>query len=383
MFHVHMKNIPHVEDIILNDLGPRDLVKAKQVSKGWAYAVRRYVGQLSKERTSDLLEKAFLEPVQTHVTVKLPQKVMDLTINDNNKVFILGEKSILQLNPVNFHVSRNLVLERSKDAGDCGNDIEGRWILFASKTGRNFQVKNKRHTLKFRISGSGDILKYVGIAAGRSNNGNDEVIGTRILPRKLPQRLDLRKGLQASDIIQLPNGIYMCAVEKAGAQEPRTQIYVFGKIFQIFEGGEMERLWFRYATLIAPKLIATVPMRGVKLRVVGTRVFCYSSGLGNTVIVFDVWNPSSVEIHGENVDVTTETTRRVSKRKLLNTPCTLCRHRRTCDTDCVTPCKDLGDFPPPHDMFICQRCIHRQYIITCNVCNHAFYCEHIMATYQQ
>ena len=41
-----MRTVDEVEDMILNDLGPRDLVKAKQVSKDWAQAVRRYIGQM-------------------------------------------------------------------------------------------------------------------------------------------------------------------------------------------------------------------------------------------------------------------------------------------------------------------------------------------------
>ena len=46
MFHAYKRNIPHVEDAILDSLGPRDLVNTKQVCRGWASAVRRYIGQL-------------------------------------------------------------------------------------------------------------------------------------------------------------------------------------------------------------------------------------------------------------------------------------------------------------------------------------------------
>jgi len=391
MFHAYMRNIPELEDIILTNLGPRDLVNAKQVSKGWAGAVRRYVGQLQNknkkqlERTSDLMEQAFLEPVQMHATVKLPQKVRDLTINGNGKVFILGEESIMELDTCNFHVIKNMVLERKKDVRgrellwDRENKVEGPWLLFAGKTGRQFQLKNHRHTLKFKTSRAPGILNYVGIA-GRSN-GNGEVIGTRILPRFLPLRVDPRTGLQASDVIQLPNGIYMCAVEKDNTesylQEPRTQIYVFGKTFETNDGNrtKMERLMYRYATIIAPKLIAVVPMSDVRLCVVGTRVFCYNNGTGckdaglrDTIIVFDAWNPASVETLGENVEVTEETPNRVSKRRpvYVVTPCILCKH-------------NAGLIMTPGGMYICNGCIHRQYISTCNICNHGFFCEHMKA----
>ena len=62
----------------------------------------------------------------------------------------------------------------------------------------------------------------------------------------------------------------------------------------------------------ALRLIATLPMRRPKIRVVGTRVYCYENrydpnGLlsqilpSNEIVVFDVWNPMSIIVPGENV----------------------------------------------------------------------------------
>ena len=72
MFLAYKKNIPKVEALIFDRLGPRDLVSSKQVCKGWAMAVRRYIRQLDAAKKSDLMGEAFLEPVHTYATVTLP-----------------------------------------------------------------------------------------------------------------------------------------------------------------------------------------------------------------------------------------------------------------------------------------------------------------------
>ena len=54
---------------------------------------------------------------------------------------------------------------------------------------------------------------------------------------------------------------------------------------------------------MAPRLIAMVPVKNAKIRVIGTRVFCYSSDRDtNCVAVFDVWNPDSVDVGSDNVE---------------------------------------------------------------------------------
>ena len=87
MFNEYKRELPHVERQIFDFLGPRDLVNAKQVCKHWAISVRRYIGQLDANRTSDLMKRAFLEPVPFHVVVEVPQTFHDLTINDRKEIY--------------------------------------------------------------------------------------------------------------------------------------------------------------------------------------------------------------------------------------------------------------------------------------------------------
>ena len=46
LFLAHKRNVPNVEDHILDLLGPRDLVAAKGVNRDWAQAVRSCIGTL-------------------------------------------------------------------------------------------------------------------------------------------------------------------------------------------------------------------------------------------------------------------------------------------------------------------------------------------------
>ena len=58
------------------------------------------------------------------------------------------------------------------------------------------------------------------------------------------------------------------------------------------------------------RLITTIPMRKVKLHIIGTRVICYDADkkdyslLWDRVIIFDVWNPDSVRrTVGEHIKI--------------------------------------------------------------------------------
>ena len=57
MFLAYNKNLPNVEDCILGNLSPRDLVNTKRVSRDWAMSVRRYIQQMGAKRKSDFLEE--------------------------------------------------------------------------------------------------------------------------------------------------------------------------------------------------------------------------------------------------------------------------------------------------------------------------------------
>ena len=46
VFHALKRNVPNVEDHVLERLCPRDLVRAKRVNRVWATAVRSYIRRL-------------------------------------------------------------------------------------------------------------------------------------------------------------------------------------------------------------------------------------------------------------------------------------------------------------------------------------------------
>ena len=48
IFHALKRNVPNVEDHILEMLGQRDLVMAKEVNRVWATAVRSYMKRLDR-----------------------------------------------------------------------------------------------------------------------------------------------------------------------------------------------------------------------------------------------------------------------------------------------------------------------------------------------
>ena len=51
-------------------------------------------------------------------------------------------------------------------------------------------------------------------------------------------------------------------------------------------------------------LIARIAMRRAKLRMIGTRVFCYESDLpSRKIVVFDIWNPISVNSDAVNTSI--------------------------------------------------------------------------------
>ena len=209
-------------------------------------------------------------------------------------------------------------------------------------------------TFKYRkVSKSTDTLTYDGM--GKRMSRNADVIGTQIVPRSIPESnlQNLKGTLGVSETIELGNGICIFAapLEK---EPPWTQIVAFGKMFLRGDGKETTRRIHRYARIIAPRLLATIPLRRVKMRVVGTRVFCYENGIssGNQVVVFDVWNPESVDVCSEDVIVTRDWEKLTVAINKWEKPCVLCKE----DTQAPLP-----RVKPPQHIRICHKCIHSQY----------------------
>ena len=102
MFSFDNRDIPDVEQQILSYLGPRDLVRAKMVSKAWRSGVVRHIKRLKTSKKWSLHNRAFLEPVTCHAKVRLHKRELDIAVNDAGEVYILTEDSILQYDIANM-----------------------------------------------------------------------------------------------------------------------------------------------------------------------------------------------------------------------------------------------------------------------------------------
>ena len=240
MFLAYNQNIPNVEERILGNLSPSDLINTKRASRDWAMSVRRYIQQMGAKRKSDLLEEALWQPTSTYATVKLPCHIRDLTVNDSGEVYILGEESIIQLDPVSLKVKRSMML----DDGAIQTIQEERLIgnetfLFANNDGSQFVIRRFRKGtfksvssfgLKCDKSKSGDVLTredptddllllsrnkdVVGLPMLQSSKVVPKCDGTsiRVLTSKCRCEFHkMKKPLGASDIVRLPNGTYLFA----------------------------------------------------------------------------------------------------------------------------------------------------------------------------
>ena len=326
MFFAYNRDLPKVEKYILDFLGPRDLVNAKQVCSHWAVSVRRYILQLDANRTSDLMKRAFLEPVPFHVVLKVPKTFRYLTVNDRKEVYILGVDRIMQLNAASLQVNKTMMFEHSKDYQEglvrpnfgYANMLQ----IHANKEGSRFLVKAPqflRHpssgrgiqTLEcWKYCSSTDLLIFSG-SGKKSMRYNSDVVGTNILSEKKKTKdnryiekktkksvlLKMKNVLKATDIFQLGTDMYMFTAQNHTSKRC-TLISV---------------AHMRMADSFYVRNIANIQMdhRSLELRIVGTRVFCYKRGVCSpytdtpenrisqtNIAVFDIWNPDSVESDG-------------------------------------------------------------------------------------
>ena len=325
MFKTYRRNLPEMEDRILDELGPRDLVSAKQVCRDWCIVVRRYVRQQGASKVPFLMEQAFLEPVKTYATVKLPFPVRDLTINDKKRktkkrqqgdVYILGEKGIVQLNAATLQVVKRMDIEVSEEdtrefpwiAKD--EALNGDMHVNVGRTGRDFEVKiNRSPTLRYKTSGSDNHLVCLGKKRRTLLKNSNATSMHTSLTEKIPKE-SLRNyqlyGL-IHDIVQISDD--MCLFSRCIPSDEEEEKQGWSKIFVV----KRNKFCPCGNDIIKPTLIATLPMEYVKLRVIGTRVFChgygrgisyndgyYRRGLCDHIIVWDIWNPASLETAQEN-----------------------------------------------------------------------------------
>ena len=310
MFFEFQRDLPQVERLIFDCLGPRDLVKAKRVCRNWAVSVRRYIGQLDANRTSDLMRRAFLEPLPSFIIVEVPQRFYDLTINIRKEIYLLGTDRVMRLDSVNFQVEKTMMfkwregnLERIK-RGEIGYDKWSR--MFVNKDGSQFLIRDPGHAASNifgyrKCSSQPDILRF----STKTNTRmvyNADAIRTKILSdRKKMSKRDLlraKASLKATYIVQLAWDLYLYTA----SDNNEGQLHTFIGVARMST-----------TDTFVVKNIANIKMNPlyVKLRVVGTRVFCYEKGKSgadwlkaigykpsNKIAVFDIWNPDSVESDG-------------------------------------------------------------------------------------
>ena len=305
MFFYLKRDLPEVERKILDSLGPRDLVNAKQVCRHWATSVRRYIQQLDADKTSDLMKRAFRERHSFYAVVTITQTFHDLTVNDRKEMYILSDDKIMQFDTDKLHVTKTKMFERNiwfeKEEDYLTRGIHFR--IHANDDGSQFLVKNPLHNAVqcWKYMQSTDLLVYSGDSKKRMKY-NSDVVGTKIVPqRKKISRKDLLKiktCLNANDIVQLGCGLIMFTQQSTSP--------LIAKSITLISVAYMCQPFYA-------KNIAMVQMnpKYSKLRVVGTRVFCYESGIPlhtkcpenapenytprPEIAVFDIWNPASVE----------------------------------------------------------------------------------------
>ena len=305
MFHEYGRDLPQVERQILDSIGPRDLVICKLVCKHWATSVRRYIRQLDANRTSDLMQRAFHDKVRTRSFIEVPQTFYDLTVNDRKEIYILGDDKIMKLDSVTFQVTKTMMFERNIWSEKEENYLKRglRFRIHANEDGSQFLVKNPLHDAVqcWKYQRSTDLLNCVGSKTRMKYNS--DAVGTKIVSqgRKISKKdlLKIKTCLNAYDIVQLGCGLCMFTIMNPWDISLGTLICV----------AYMSQSFYQ-------KTIANVQMdpRYLKLRVVGTRVFCYESGIPlhtrcpendpdnytprSRIVVFDIWNPASVKSEG-------------------------------------------------------------------------------------
>ena len=247
MFQPFNQDLPQVEERILKMLGPRDLISAMQVCKDWEEAVRRFTGRLEGLKKCyfwDSLSEVSFDSVKIYATLKTPMRVRELTINKSKEVYIIGEKRIIQLDPINLQTQRSVNVN---DTSLC-------------------ELQN-------------DIVNAVDLS-----------------PTKKMQKAylgRLKEKLCFDDVIQISKGLCIFSVvDKKSKHRRASNLFLAERddLFHKLNCPEHE---------IRPRLLANIPMRRLRLRMVGTRIFCFSngaemgSGLRKRVMVLDIWNPAT------------------------------------------------------------------------------------------
>ena len=340
--------MPEVEDQIFDCLSNGDLISARQVCRKWSSSVTRYI----RRNRDDLLDRAGLEPITQFATMTLPLLVRDLTVNGAGEVYVLGSLAVLDIDAARLQITRRLQFGRRKveearlwDSESKRQELrilaDNEWAPASGDNGE-FEVRvglsPKRTSLSYYRSslGGGDLLVYVGASVKEEAQEGE----TDRLCRKLDLPLPI---FTLTNIATEADGsAHFChpwddprwhidnfcrkvgrprvdiAKLRRRRREGDAMLFLFSAA-SVFGGSDMSVVYAmrvhknamqcRCASKVEMCRLMVIPMSQVKLGVAGTRVFCYNNGsllsgeLGERVIVFDLWNPASVDTGAASVKV--------------------------------------------------------------------------------
>ena len=296
MFPLINRNIPDVEHEIVSYLGPRDLVRAKIVSKKWHSVIKRYINYLKVykcETIKCMQEEAFLKQVNCFANIELPGRELAITVSDKNEVYILGDESILHFDILNMCFKPELTFLSSGpwryerrhttlSVSDDGEQFTIKQFMLSS----NFWWPNGTYSYNKRsVCGhSSLVLQQPDISNCIATTAIPSIRASTPTLEDIHEfcsifRLKPRTSCHLNDIVWLQ---YKRAAIFALSASDQTTDIIQSNVFGIRLGGR-------------PRLLAKVPIDPVQLHVIGTRVLCYrKTGILGKMIVFDVWNPDSV-----------------------------------------------------------------------------------------
>ena len=305
MFSFDNRDIPNVEQQILSYLGPRDLVRAKLVSKEWRTGVMRYIKCLNNAgKWKALYNRAFLEPVTCYAKVRLHKCELDIAVNDAGEVYILTEDSILQYDIADMCLEAELPFPTAHAE---------RWQNFARKAGsKELSVSDDGQRFTVMIH---DNTKYLGRMVDLftfRRNASGTALEWSSCGGPLSAKSSLSMGYLASvhgneDIlIKIRNFADALLTDIVWLRDKSTAIFAM----ESKDAEHESRVYGVDAAAGVPSLLALIPMKSVKLHVIGTRVICQDTSPAlddrnnDAIIVFDAWNPDSVRRGGDAACVT-------------------------------------------------------------------------------
>ena len=299
MFSPTGRDIPQVDNMILSQLSPRELVRSKRVSKAWHMAIKRYIKYLQDtqhEVMKQMFQESLVQKVPCFAEIKLPRNVVAITVHDKTDVYILSGGSIKHFDLMDISFKPELTFV---SPGPWHYQrIHTTFSLSISSDGQQFTVKEFMLSKNYTFPIGTYVYEKKTLCGHSSLVLQESDITNFIATTAVPMQRDsfptadtvneffltfytaLHGGERLSDVVWLQNrSAAIFAVSYHDNYHNRFRSRVYG-----IKAGR-HKAW----------LLAEVPIEPLRLHVHGTRVLCYpSDGRGGKMIVFDFWNPDSV-----------------------------------------------------------------------------------------